>query len=327
MAAETAQPNKWIDRGTATVCALLVVAICYVIVKTLFLFLDDQYGAQAPSVYGAGLGGSRSQAQTERMTSVDPTAIPLWNLFGKEGVKDKVDDTPKDVVAPKTNLQLELHGVFVAAKEENSTAIISEKRKDSKLYQVGDKLPGNATLAAVYEDRVLLNRQGRLEALYFSDAKGSGAMRTGSSASAPARAVNTSRRATPSRTERYSATRGSAGSAGRVEKMIQSASSPEAFAKALQDEMGVNPEEALREMGLETNNGRGYKITGSGSPIFSAFGARPNDVILSLNGQQLGDPATDITRAQDMLSMENCDLVVTMERNGHQFTNKVSVCP
>lgn len=328
MAAETAQPNKWIDRGTATVCAVLVMAICYVIVKTLFLFLDEQYGAQAPRVYGASPAGARYQVRNEALAAVDPTAIPLWNLFGKEGAREKVDDTPKDVVAPKTNLQLELHGVFVAAKEEDSTAIISEKRRESKLYQVGDKLPGNATLAAVYENRVLLNRQGRLEALYFPDAKtGGGAMRSSGTSTAAAKAVNTSRRTAPSRTERYSATRGSAGSGGRVEKMIQSASSPEAFAKALQDEMGVNPEEALREMGLETNNGRGYKITGSGSPIFSAFGARPNDVILSLNGQQLGDPATDITRAQDMLSMENCDLVVTMERNGHQFTNKVSVCP
>ncbi|MDX1694431.1 MAG: type II secretion system protein N [Ketobacteraceae bacterium] len=322
MAAETAQANKWIDRGTAAVCAVLVVAICYVIVKTLFLFLDDQYGAQAPRLYGAAVSSSRTSTRNDTVASVDPTAIPLWNLFGKEGARDKPDDTPKDVVAPKTNLQLELHGVFVAPVEENSTAIISEKRRDSKLYQIGDKLPGNATLAAVYENRVLLNRQGRLEALYFPDGENASSLQ--SSRTSSARAV-TSRPPT-SRTNRYSANRrGSAGVSGRVEKMIQTASSPAEVARALQEELGVNPNDALREMGLETNNGRGYKITDSGSPIFSAIGGRPGDVILSINGRQLGDPASDLGMAEDL--MNNCEPVITMERNGHQFTNKISLCP
>lgn len=324
MAAETAQANKWIDRGTAATCAVLVVAICYVIVKTLFLFLDDQYGAQAPRLYGATLGSSnRSSAPAETLAAVDPTAIPLWNLFGKEGAREKAEDTPKDVNAPKTNLQLELHGVFVAPKEENSTAIISEKRRDSKLYHIGDKLPGNATLAAVYENRVLLNRQGRLEALFFPDGENASSFRSNRTASS-SRGINT-RRST-SRSDRYNASRrGSAGVSGRVEKMIQTASSPAEVAKALQEELGVNPADALREMGLETNNGRGYKITGSGSPIFSAIGGRPGDVILSINGRQLGDPTSDLGMAEDL--MNNCEPVITMERNGHQFTNKISLCP
>ena len=325
MAAETAQANKWIDRGTAAICAVLVVAICYVIVKTLFLFLDDQYGAQAPRLYGATAGTSRSSAAQETVAAVDPTAIPLWNLFGKEGARDKPEEAPKDVVAPKTNLQLELHGVFVAPVEENSTAIISEKRRDSKLYQIGDKVPGNATLAAVYENRVLLNRQGRLEALYFPD--GDNANRSlRSSRTSSSRNVTSRRPTSSSRSNRYSASqRTSAGVSGRVEKMIQTASSPAEVARALQEELGVDPNDALREMGLQTNNGRGYKITDTGSPIFSAIGGRPGDVILSINGRQLGDPASDLGMAEDL--MNNCEPVITMERNGHQFTNKISLCP
>lgn len=322
MAAETAQANKWIDRGTATVCAVLLVAICYLIVKTVFLFLDDQYAAQPPKLYGMSSTATSGSGSQDQVASVDPSAIPLWNLFGKEGVKKVQEETPKDVVAPKTNLQLELHGVFVAPVEENSTAIISEKRRESKLYHIGDRVPGRATLAAVYEDRVLLNRQGRLEALYFPDSDGANSR----SYSRSTRASSTRARRTSSRTSRLrSSSRGSAGVAGRVERVIRTASSPTEVAQALQEELGVNPEDALKEMGLETNNGRGYKVSGSGSPIFAAIGARPGDLILSLNGRQLGDPVSDLGLAEQLTS--ECELVVEAERNGHKFTNKVSICP
>lgn len=323
MAAETAQANKWIDRSTALICAVLLVAICYLLVKTLFLFLDDQFGAQAPKLYGVA-GPARTVAQ-EQIVTVDPTAIPLWNLFGKEGIKTEPEETNKDIVAPKTTLQLELHGVFVAPVEDNSTAIISERRRDSKLYHIGDKLPGNATLAAVYENRVLLNRRGALEALYFPD-EDAASSRSSYRNRANRNTRSSSRRSSSSRSGiRPSSRRGSAGVSGRVERMIRTANSPTEVAKALQDELGVNPADALKEMGLETNNGRGYKITGSGSPIFSAIGGKPGDVILSINGRQLGDPMTDLGMAEELMS--DCNATFTMERNGHTFTNKLSLCP
>ncbi|MCG8312302.1 MAG: hypothetical protein MI976_03715 [Pseudomonadales bacterium] len=324
MAAETAQANKWIDRGTTVVCVVLVVAICYLIIKTVFMFVDDQFGSQPPKVFGAS-GNSRTVVADNGPT-VDPTAIPLWNLFGKEGLKPKPEKQPaKDVDAPVTNLQLVLHGVFVSAGEEDqSTAIISEKRRESKLYHVGDKVPGNATLAGVHGDRVLLNRQGRLEALYFPENTSSGSRRaTSSSRRASSKSTSRSRIERSSRSSRTS--KGSSEVAGKVEKMIRTASSPTEVARALQEELGINPADALKEMGLETNNGRGYKITGSGSPIFSAIGGKPGDVILSINGRSLGDPATDLGMAEEL--MADCNASFTMERDGVSFTNKLSLCP
>lgn len=324
MAAETAQANKWIDRGTAATCAVLVVAICYLLVKTLFLFLDDQAGAQPPKVFGVSSGASKSSQQS-KAANVDPTAIPLWNLFGKEGARERVADTaPKEVVAPKTKLQLVLHGVFVATEEDNSTAIISEKRRDSKLYHVGDKLPGSATLAAVHDDRVLLNRQGRLEALYFPEKTSA---RGSSRSSSKTRGSRSSNRKTTSRkTGSRSSRKGSAGVSGRVDKMIRTASNPQEVAKALQEEMGVNPADALKEMGLESNNGRGYKITGAGSPIFSAIGGKPGYTLLSINGRQLGDPVADLGMAEEL--MADCKAVITMEDDkGNAFTSQFPLCP
>ncbi|MCG8668432.1 MAG: hypothetical protein MI867_03395 [Pseudomonadales bacterium] len=325
MAADTAQANKWIDRSTALTCAVLLVAICYLLVRTMFLFLDDKVAAVPPKIYGISSGTTASASQKQQL-AVDPSAVPIWNLFGKEGVSQKKEETPKDVVAPKTKLQLELHGVFVATIEDNSTAIISEKRRDSKLYHVGDKLPGSATLAAVHPDRVLLNRQGRLEALYFPEKRNAAKSRRSSRSKA---SRNSSRRnkATNRKVNVRSSSRrsGSRGASGRVEKMIRTASSPQEVAKALQEEMGINPADALKEMGLESNNGRGYKITGAGSPIFSAIGGKPGYTLLSINGRQLGDPVADLGMAEELMS--DCKAVITMEdKDGNAFTSQFPLC-
>ena len=53
--------------------------------------------------------------------------------------------------------------------------------------------------------------------------------------------------------------------------------------------MANNPAGALKQMGLETaENGSGYKVSSSGS-MLTQLGLQPGDVILSVNGQALGN--------------------------------------
>ena len=247
--------------------------------KILLFTLVPQVSAIAPSIYGDSNKVGVVAKRSDRKALVDPSAIPLWNLFGKEGVQKKTAAV-KDVVAPTTRLKLVLMGVFAHKEDERSTAIISEQRKPGKLFHIGDKVPGNATLAAVYEDRVLLNTRGKLEALYFPKSK---------TATKPTR----SKRSSASRSTRSSRSSRAKKPSGISKMMRGGPSSPGQIASVIGEELGENAAGALKELGLEQNNGNGYKIINGSNPLFSAIGVKPGDVILSVNGMSIGDPERD----------------------------------
>lgn len=68
---------------------------------------------------------------------------------------------------PTTNLQLVLRGVVADSDATKSSAMIEEPSKPALSYNVGDTLPGNAVLNAVFADHVVLKRNGQLETLNF----------------------------------------------------------------------------------------------------------------------------------------------------------------
>lgn len=313
MAADAVPTNKWSDRSTSTLSAVLLVAICYMVVRILFFLLDDQVAAKPPVIVVPKTTASATQASNG--SQIDPSSIPLWNLFGKEGVKE-VAAIEKEVVAPKTNLQLQLEGVFVASSEDRSTAIIAEMRKEGQLYHIGDKVPGNVSLAAVHPDRVLLNRGGKLEALYFADQDSKGFL------------PGTRKVETPKVDPRNSARTGRrlpGVPGGQINKMISGTTMPSSsdIAEVLREELGADAAGALAELGLVQNNGRGYKVSEAGSPIFSALGAKPGYIITDVNGFPLGDPQTDMSRIEEVIGSGT--LKVTMEDpNGRIFTQELA---
>lgn len=321
MASDAAQLNPWLSRGNALACAALVVAIAFVLVRAVYLFLDDAAGSTAPSVYGAVSSSTPQTGVSGRR--VETSALALLHLFGEEGKPAAAQTVPQDVNAPKTRLSLELQGVFVSADEDQSTAMIAEARKDSQLYRIGDKVPGNATLAAVYADRVLLNLNGKLEALYFPEARASGGL-----------AANRASTTTPG-TRSVSARTGRVTGGGRpmpgnnpgLNAMggmgMPGMEQAEAVVNELREQINANPEAVLGQFGLASNNGRGYRITDGGNPALAAIGGRPGDVILTVNGRSVGDPATDVGLIQDV--MESGCLKVGVDRNGTQFN--AEICP
>lgn len=68
--------------------------------------------------------------------------------------------------APPTTMSLVLTGVIaVKGHPDDGQAIIGANVADAKVYTVGASIPGGAHLHAVYDDRVLLERNGGLETL------------------------------------------------------------------------------------------------------------------------------------------------------------------
>lgn len=328
MALTPAKSNVWVDRAFTGLNLGMVLAISYLSVNLFFLFLENGALQAPPSLYGQSSNSATAQAHANNLASVDPSAIPLWNLFGREGETKAVASVQQDVNAPKTSLQLELQGVFVAVKEENSSAIIAERMREAKLYRIGDKLPGNATLAGVFPDRVLLNTMGRTEALYFPDLSqggglsgGGAAVNRGPGSFSP---VSNMRSGMGSNAGPGGGMPTPAGAGGGQPNFGLSGGMPPAdeLAKAIKDELGSNPQQALSEMGLEMNSGDGYRVGNAGNPMLGAIGARPGDIVKSINGRALGNPETDMAAISEVVGNSDfCTIEVT--RNGKSFSTQV----
>jgi len=84
------------------------------------------------------------------------------NLFGNP-------EKSKPVVrkAPKTTLNLTLHGILSTSDSNIARAIISSnKRKKEQLYSVNEKIDGaNASIQEIREQEVIINRNGSIESL------------------------------------------------------------------------------------------------------------------------------------------------------------------
>jgi general secretion pathway protein C len=90
------------------------------------------------------------------------------DLFGKPGeVATQAEASTENL--PETNLRLFLRGVLAASGDFPGSALIEDDKSTTEAYLVGDELPGNATLRSVRADRVIIERGGKLENLYFPE--------------------------------------------------------------------------------------------------------------------------------------------------------------
>jgi len=92
--------------------------------------------------------------------------IAKFKLFGDTSLKKNLVVTEQKNL-PKTKLKLILTGVLVSPSGEGAGALILGPDKQTQHYKINDELPGGATLNQVFSDRVIVNRSGRLENLYF----------------------------------------------------------------------------------------------------------------------------------------------------------------
>ncbi len=154
-------PEQWftaINRYLPpAVTALLVIAIAY----------------QLATLTWALVPGAAPVAVPAARPLVDGTApasdfgvLTDSHLFG-EAAQQTAPVAAAVIDAPETTLSLTLKGILAKQADTNGGAIISANRGPDEAYGVGDTIDGadGATLHSVYADRVLLDRNGRLETL------------------------------------------------------------------------------------------------------------------------------------------------------------------
>jgi general secretion pathway protein C len=240
------------------------------------------------AVIVTGLGGtSRSKAATAKPAvtaprhMVDIASITNSHLFGLTPVAEAPPQDPG--TAPPTSLPLVLTGIIAADDPQNGLAILGQSAQSTKVFAVGDNVPGGAKLHLVYADRVVIDRGGgKLETLILPRQIAPGT--------------------TPLPTTAVLNTESPV--ADRMRKLITEQPS------LMADVMRPQP---VFANGKQT----GYRVyPGRNRQAFLRLGLRPGDLVTAINGTPLDDPE----HGQQIFNTlgSSSEAHVTVQRNGQQ---------
>jgi len=209
---------------------------------------------------------------------VNVAAITNAHIFGFQPTVQEA--APTNSTGP-TNLPLVLSGIMAANDPRYGLAIIGQNAQSTKLYAVGDNVPGNAKLHAVYSDHVEIEVQGHLETL---------ALPHQAAAGAPIPSAGALQTESPI--------------ADRMRKLITEQPS------LMADVMRPQP---VYANGKQT----GYRVyPGRNRQAFLRLGLRPGDLVTAINGTPLDDPE----HGQQIFNTlgATSEAHVTVQRNGQQ---------
>lgn len=238
-----------------------------------------------------------ADASTRDAPDIPIERIVAMNLFG-EPTRDAAPRTEK---LSETKLSLVLHGVFVADKADASTALISQRNNNPKLYAISDRLPGNARLEEVYRDRVVVSRGGVRENLSFK--RGDQLIRPGVRRSDTARRESSPRLKSSSHKVQ-----------GNPRSLIE-----RTLAKH-RDEIERDPRKFIETLGLTTSERGGYVL---GTFADNDAGLEPGDRLLSLNGKPVGNPEQDRHELERILAGRSVE--VQIQRGEQRITFSLSL--
>ena len=237
-----------------------------------------------------------ASASPQGVPDIPIDRIVAMNLFGEPNR----DAAPRTETLSETKLSLVLHGVFVADKADASTALISQRNNNPKLYAISDRLPGNARLEEVHRDRVVVSRGGVRENLSFK--RGDQLIRPG------ARRSNTDH----------------AESSSRLTSSPKAQRSPRSLIERTlakhRDEIDRDPRKFIETLGLTTSERGGYLL---GTFADNDSGLERGDRLLSLNGRPVGNPEQDRHQLERILAGRSVE--VQIQRGEQRITFSLSL--
>lgn len=271
---ENLTPQQWLDRASRTLPQLLtvvlVIAIAWQLVQLTWLLLDRSDSTSPPVIVPTAAptaAGARGP---------DIQAIADAHLFGPVEAENTIDPA----TAPQTQMNLVLSAVFATSDPAKGMAIIGESASAANVYTVGQAVRPGTTLHAVFADRVILDRGGKLEALALPVQSLAG--------------VQMSRAAPPRPMQ------------SQFQENLRriAETNPSAFAEI------VRPQPVFAN-GVQ----RGYRVyPGRNRQQFARLGLQPGDLVLAINGTALDDPARGMEIFNTMGTSDR--VTVTVERNG-----------
>ena len=223
--------------------------------------------------------------------------IVAMNLFGEPNR----EAAPRTETLSETKLSLVLHGVFVADKADASTALISQRNNNPRLYAIADRLPGNARLEEVFRDRVVVSRGGVRENLSFK--RGDQLIRPGV------------RRSNTDRAQSSSHLSSSSPKAQRNPRSLI-----ERTLAKHRDEIDRDPRKFIETLGLTTSERGGYLL---GTFADNDAGLERGDRLISLNGKPVGNAEQDRHQLESILAGRSVE--VQIQRGEQRITFSLSL--
>ncbi len=234
----------------------------------------------------AGLAGARDVTPQMNLPTppaprpppkADVASISQAKLFGTAAAARQSADN-----APTTSMALVLTGTVAADTDGRGVAILGPNATSTRVYRVGDQVPGGAKLHAIYADRVLLDRGGAIEAL---------ALPRQLKPSAPAPA--------------------------RVASAPQPSAAVERVQQVIRDNPGIIGDIMRPQAVIVQGQQRGIRVfPGPNREAFTRLGLRPGDIVTAINGSPLDAPSRSTEIFGTLSSAASAR--VSVMRNGRQ---------
>ena len=117
--------------------------------------------------------GQGAEPDSSPALEVSLQELELFGTPGEEPAEQEVVDT-EDL--PETNLRLTLRGVMAGPRDRLTSALVEGSDGETKMYRLGDELPGDARLHQIHQRRIIIERSGELENLHFPETESDGQM-------------------------------------------------------------------------------------------------------------------------------------------------------
>ena len=240
------------------VAPVLVVALAYQLAKLSWLLIPGESLSEPPPMVNTAPIRQQNDAE------IDVQAIMGRHMFGEISEEPEPVAAVAIVEAPETTLDLRLTATVADARDDRSGVAIIASGREERAYTVADAIDGTqgVQLHAIFSDRVILNRAGRLETLRLPrDGQAGGTVSVTRPQVAPPLPVAPSPSAPPP-------------------LPAVPLTGAARFANALRIDAHV-------ERGIMV----GFRLNpGTDGAQFRALGFQPGDVVTEINGTALNDP-------------------------------------
>lgn len=304
---------------TTSAFVVLTVLMSLTVAQTVLFFVENLSQSETTQSTAARIQQPRANLDTSQ----------IRNLFGNF----QAEAAPVQQNVPETSLNLELQGVFTADNPKGSTAIIAQRGQSGQLFRVGDRLPGNATLEAVYENHILIKRGARTEKLAFDDpfvGQGFSASTSSNSNSRPAGnqvVLNPDGTATTNAQRNISrldnVRERIANRSANISSQRTAAPDLRTAISDFQNRLADDPDTVLTELGVSAS-GDGFKIGGQvPQAMLRQVGLQEGDVVISVNGQSASSVAGNQALMNQVMESERAR--VEVQRGQRRFVVTVPI--
>ena len=273
---------------------------------TWALWSGPRYAYQVPAtppLSGPGPAAMPAQALPE---------ISALHLFGKFE-SPTTPAAPTEI--PVTPLNLLLRGVIAADNPASARAIIADQGGREDHYAINAELPGGAKLKEIYTDRIILVRNNQDEVLRLP--------REGTDANIPVAVPPPPPVPVPEPQQQAPVPVPAASAAGAKALSPEQNAETLSILRSYRDALQTNPQVlagvAKAEPVTEGSRQLGYRINAGNDPTFlPRFGLEPGDIITTVNGVVLDNPAKGLEAVGKLGSASQVNISIL--RNGQPRT-------